>query len=74
MFSDIIDFMFVCVRENFKKGDKFCYLKSVIFDSCFVIRINFVKYERFVCGNVVYVFIIIRENIIVIYWEDSILR
>lgn len=63
MFSDITDVMSACARENFKKGDKFCYSKSVTFDSCFVIQINFVKHERSVCGNVVYVFIIIRENI-----------
>lgn len=66
-----------CARENFKKGDKFCYSKSVTFDSCFVIQINFVKHERSVCGNVVYVFtvfIIIRENITAIYWENSTLR
>lgn len=74
MFSDITDLMSACARENFKKGDQFCYSKSVTFDSCFVIRINLVKHERSVCGNVVYVFIIIRENITAIYWEDSTLR
>lgn len=67
MFSDIIDVMFVCVRENFKKGDKFCYLKSVIFDSCFVIKIYFVKYERYeYVWEVVYVFIIIRKKLLFI--------
>lgn len=51
MFSDITDLMSACARENFKKGDKFCYSKSVTFDSCFVIRINLVKHERSVCGK-----------------------
>lgn len=65
MFSDITDVMSACARENFKKGDKFCYSKSVTFDSCFVIQIYLVKHERYeYVWEVVYVFIIIRKKLL----------